>query len=191
MSATSAVSSTELLGRARAGDAAALDSLVALYLPRMRRWARGRMPSGARPRLDTEDIVQDTMLAALRNLSHVEVRGEGALQAYLRRALTNRLTDLYRRQVARPAETMVGSDIADQAPSPLEAAIGAEALERYERALSRLSATDREAVILRFELRCGYEEIAGALHKATAAHARVIVSRAAARLAREMRHGRA
>lgn len=41
-------SSMALLARAQAGDREALDTLIARYLPRMRRWAHGRLPQGAR-----------------------------------------------------------------------------------------------------------------------------------------------
>jgi RNA polymerase sigma factor (sigma-70 family) len=139
--------------------------------------------------LDTADIVQDTVVAALRRLDKVEIAGEGALQAYLRRALKNRLTDLYRRPT-QPQRTDISGDIPAPDPSPLDQAIGTEAVQRYEAALERLSASDREAVILRIEMCCGYDEIAAALGKSSAAHARVTVSRALARLSREMSHGR-
>jgi len=50
-----------------------------------------------------------------------------------------------------------------------------------------LSASDREAIVLRIELCHDYDQIAMQLGKTTAASARVAVSRALARLAREMR----
>jgi RNA polymerase sigma-70 factor, ECF subfamily len=182
--------SAELLKRAQAGDGEALTALINLYLPRLRRWASGRLPGGARSLLETNDIVQETMVAAIRNLDRVEIRGEGAFQAYLRRALTNRMTDLYRAAQKRPAQIEVDTAIPSEAASPIEQLIGAEALERYETALARLSESDREAVILRVEMCCSYEEIAVALDKTNAGHARVTVSRALARLAREMSHAR-
>ncbi len=67
--------------------------------------------------------------------------------------------------------------------------MGVEAVERYEAGLGRLSAGDRELVILRIELRLSYDEIATASGKSSAAHARVAVGRAIARLAREMDRG--
>lgn len=185
-----AVSSLALLDRARAGDQAALNELLKIYLPRLRRWASGRLPGGARDMIDTEDVVQETVIAALRNLEQIEVRGVGALQAYLRRAISNRLVDVHRQQGRRPARDQVASNLPSLSPSPLEEAIGGEVLERYERALVRLSPGDREAVILRIEMCCDYDEIALALDKSSAAHARTAVSRALARLSREMTHDR-
>jgi RNA polymerase sigma-70 factor (ECF subfamily) len=189
-SAPDAATSAELLQRAQAGDQVALSALIAIYLPRLRRWATGRIPPGARALLETQDVVQETLIAAVRNLRHVEVRGEGAFQAYLSRALMNRLTDLYRRNVHQPARGELPSDLPANAPSPLEQVIGSEALARYESALTRLSDTDREAIILRVEMCCGYNEIASELHKADAGQARVAVCRALARLSRQMSDGR-
>ena len=180
-------SSMHLLVRVREGDSVALDELIARYLPRLRRWATGRLPVGARDLMDTDDIVQDSMIATLRNLDHLEIRGEGALQAYLRQALSNRLTDAYRRARNRPVGGELPSDLPACNPSPLEEAIGQEAVNRYERSLMALKSEDREAVILRIELCYDYDEIAAILGKSSAATARVAVSRALARLSHEMR----
>jgi RNA polymerase sigma-70 factor (ECF subfamily) len=185
-----ALTSAQLLQRAQAGDQEALTALIEAYLPRLRRWASGRLPGGARELVDTCDVVQETVIAAIRNLHRIEIRGEGAFQAYLRRALANRLTDLYRRAHNHAPHEEVGSQVPSLAPSPAEEAIGAEALARYEQALACLSETDRQAVILRVEMCCDYQEIADALQKSGVGHARMAVSRALTRLAREMRNAR-
>ena len=107
-------STVELLNRARAGDASALDALFSRCLPPLRRWARGRLPLGARGALDTQDLVQDTVLNALQRLDHFESRHEGALQAYLRQAVLNRIRDEARKLARRPAP----SELDDEQPSP-------------------------------------------------------------------------
>lgn len=186
--AYSGESSLVLLDRARQGDAEALDALVRRYLPRLRQWATGRLPGPARRMLDTEDIVQETVVKTLRNLDAMEVRDDGALQAYLRQALRHRLTDAYRQSKRFEEDTGLASDIQTADASPLEATIGSEAVERYERALRSLQESDRTAVILRVELCYGYDDIADMLGKSSAASARVAVSRALARLSRAMSH---
>jgi RNA polymerase sigma-70 factor (ECF subfamily) len=166
----------------------ALDQLLQRYLPRLRRWARGRLPAPARNLLDTDDVVQETMINTVRNLERVDLHDDGALQAYLRQALTNKLTDAYRRFQHRANDTAVKSDLPGNQPSPLEQAIGEDALRRYEDGLARLTASDRELVILRIELCYEYDEIAQMAGKNSAASARVAVSRALARLSKEMGH---
>ena len=186
-----AESSLALVRRAHDGDLGAQNELCARYLPRLQRWAHGRLPAWARGALDTHDLVQDTFIQVLRRIDQFEPRHEGAFHGYLRQALLNRVRDEIRRAhrhaPAEPLDTArPGSD-----PSPLEEAIGQEALERYEAALSRLRPDDREAIILRIEMRYPYAEIATALAKPSIAAAQMAVSRALVKLAEEMSRGQA
>ena len=179
----------ELLALVKAGDDAARERLVARCLPPLRRWARGRLPTYARDMLDTEDLVQESVIAALRRIEGFEARREGALQAYLRQALANRIKDVIRYKRRRPIQTELPEDAADQGESPLDQVIGLENTERYEAAMLRLRDTDREAIVARVELRYSYQELAVALGKPSADAARVAVARAVFRLAREISNG--
>ena len=175
-----------LLERARAGDPSALDTLFARYTGPLRRWASGRLPRYARDAADTQDLVQEALLQTLRKVETFEPRGPGALHAYLRQALLNRIRDYLRRFERRGTPAAVDSQTRDDAPSPLDEAIGRQATERYERALARLTPSDREAIIARVELGCSYEELAEALGKPSPDAARQAAKRALLRLAREM-----
>jgi RNA polymerase sigma factor (sigma-70 family) len=179
-------SSVDLLLKAQSGDDDALNELLARYLPRLQRWASGRLPAGVRTMLDTGDLVQDAIINALRHLNTLEIRTESALQAYLRQAVKNRIIDLYRRAARHPVREEIPENALADDTSPLEAAIGAEALECYERALASLKHDEREAIVLRVELGLDYEEMATQLGKPSADAARMAVTRAIARLAREM-----
>ena len=179
-------SSFALLQRARRGDERALNDLCARYLPRLRRWAHGRLPGWARDALDTHDLVQETLTHVARRIETFEPRHEAAFQSYLRQALLNRVRDQIRRARRRPAADPLDSGKASDEPSPLEQAIGREALERYDAALQRLKPDDRDAIILRVELGCPLAEVAHALNKPSAAAAHIAVSRALVRLAKEM-----
>ena len=179
-------STSDLLTRARAGDRGAIDELFARYLPPLRRWARGRLPGWTRDLRDTDDIVQETLVQTLGRIQEFEPRHEGALQAYLRQAVVNRVRDEIRRVGRRPASDALTEDYEDSAVSPLETAIGTEALERYEAALLRLRPEDRELIVARVEMGNSYQQIADAQGKATANAARMAVARALVRLAEEM-----
>jgi len=187
----------DLLRRAQAGDADALNALLARYLPRMRRWASGRLPAAARGMSDTQDVVQETLSRAFSKIEGFEIRGEGALQAYLRQALLNQIRQEIRRAASRlpsadPGAADAAIDLAAPGPSPLELTIGADDAERYERALARLRPDDREAIIARIELGLTHQEVAEALGKPSANAARMAVERALARLLKEMGgHGNA
>jgi RNA polymerase sigma-70 factor (ECF subfamily) len=179
-------SSIDLLARAQAGDRDALDQLLARYLPRLQRWASGRLPRWARDLADTQDVVQDTLIRTFKRIERFEPRGDGALQAYLRQAVMNRIRDELRRAGRGPAPGPLESHVPDSGASPLDAAIGTEAVERYERALARLRPEDREAIVAR-EMGWTNAEIADMLRKPSANAARMAVERALLRLADEMR----
>jgi RNA polymerase sigma-70 factor (ECF subfamily) len=172
----------ELLDRMRRGDRDALGQLFERCLPALRRWARGRLPAAARGALDTQDLVQDTVLNSLRHLNQFESRHEGALQAYLRQAVLNRIRDEARRMTRRPAAAELTDSQPAHSASPLEIAIGREGVERYEKALQKLRPADREAIVGRLELQYDYKELAVLLGKPNANAARVAVTRALARL---------
>src|SRR4029450_12597494 len=176
-------SSVELLERARAGDSDALDRLLERYLPRLRRWASGRLPRGARDLSDTEDLVQDTVIRTLRHIDGFHPQREGALQAYLRQAIMNRIRDELRRAKRRSPPEELADDVRSPLASPLEEAIGQETTERYEAALAELRDEEREAIVARIELQCSYDEMAVMLGKPSPNAARVAVRRAVMRLA--------
>lgn len=182
-------STSTLLERARAGDAAAVEQLFARCVPILRRWARGRLPGWARDLADTEDVVQEAVLQTFRHIETFDARGEGALQAYLRQAVMNRIRDHIRRIGRRPVATELGSHHEDESPSPLEHAVGREAVERYERALTRLSDVDRELVVASVELGYSFEQLADATGRASADAARKAARRALVKLAEEMERG--
>src|SRR5205085_1722828 len=134
----------ELLRLARDGDPRAQEQLFARYLPRLKRWASGRLPMYARSLLDTSDLVQETLMRVFQGLERVEVRGPGGFQAYVRQAVLNRIRDEVRWAARRPGPDDVPETLPDASPSPLENAVGADVLARYERGLATLDESDRE-----------------------------------------------
>jgi RNA polymerase sigma-70 factor, ECF subfamily len=182
-------STFDLLERAKAGDVEALDRLFARCLPGLRRWASGRLPRWTRDLMDTDDLVQETVWRAVKRIDAFESRHQGALQAYLREAVMNRIRDEVRRSKRSPTAIELDEHASDQAASPLELVIGREAVERYETALARLRPEEREAIVVRVEMDGSYQEVAQALGKPSPDAARMAVSRALLRLAEEMKRG--
>jgi RNA polymerase sigma factor (sigma-70 family) len=182
----SADSTVHVLERAQGGDESAVRILIERALPPVRRWARGRLPRYARSSADTEDVVQDVFLKTLRGITRFQHRTVGGLQAYLRRAVVNRIRDLIRGSKRRGMEVVgVDAEPRDWMPSPLEAAIMREQLDRFLEALRRLRPPDRQVIVWRLELGYSIEEIATKLGKSKAA-AGMTVSRAMSRLAKEL-----
>jgi RNA polymerase sigma factor (sigma-70 family) len=179
----------QLLERAKSGDRDALDILFTRHIPALRRWASGRLPRWARDIADTHDLVQETVLQVFKRVEAFEPRGHGALQAYLREAVLNRIRNEFRNKARRPSF----EDLDERAPSdhtsPLEAAIRQEQRERYAAALSRLSEQERDLIVARVEAGLTYEEMAAVLGKPSWNAARMATARALLRLAEELRRG--
>ena len=175
----------DLVKQAQAGDSHALERLASRYLPRLVRWASGRLPAYARGHLDTEDVVQEALIRSLGKVDRLRPEAGGFFQAYTRQAVLNAIRDAVRRARPRADEAALERQ-ADDAPSPLEETLGREAVARYEAGLRKLSDAERAAVVARIELKCSWQEIADDLGKNTPQAARMMVTRALKRLAEEM-----
>ena len=174
----------ELIARARTGDRFATEALLQRCLPPLRRWAHGQLPPAARGYLDTNDLVQDAALHLLRRLDLFEPRHVGAMQAYLRRSVINRIRDEVRRIGRQPPPLELPEELASDRTSPLEAAIESEEYSRYREALGQLPVRDRELIVARVEVQWSLPEIAHRFQMHTVDAARMAVSRAMKRLTR-------
>lgn len=175
-------SSLALLLRAQNGDHAALDTLLARYRPRLHRWAHRRLPSWARDLADTDDLVQDTLIKAIRNLDEFVSEADTGFQNYLRLSVGNAIKDEIRKARRRPSNAPLDPSLPSDAPSPLERAVGRRRLARYESALARLAPDEREAVVARLEFGFTHSELAAALGRRTPDAARKLCKKAIAQL---------
>lgn len=180
-------STAQLLARARAGEDAAREVLLGRYLPALQSFAHGRVPRRARDVLDTDDLVQSTVLRALRQIDRFQPGATGSFFAYLRTILLNQVRDQARRIAVRPVRAELSEHLPASDASPLEEALGKENLDLYERALQTLSEAHRQALLLRVDLDRPYAEIASVLGSPSANAARMVVSRALVNLSEEMR----
>lgn len=181
----------ELLVSARNGDRMALEALLERCLPQLKRWAHGRLPPHARGNLDTNDLVQEAAMHVLARLDRFEPRHVGAMQAYLRTSVINRIRDEIRRVGRRPEAVELEMEPPSDVTSPLEAAIRGEAYDRYRSALEKLRTRDREMVVARVEVQWSIPEIAQRFGMASIDAARVAVSRSLKRLTAQLARGEA
>lgn len=149
------------------------------------RWARGRLPRWARHVADTADLVQDALLNTLRRIDRFDDRGSGALQAYLRQAVQNRISDELRRIDRRPTAE-IDDDFASDGLSPYDLALSGERALRYKQALASLDESDRILIVARFEMDYTYEQLALIGDRASPEAARKALRRAVLKLADRM-----
>jgi len=181
------LSSLGLLRRARGGDDKALNRLYERYLPLLRCWARGRLPNWARDLLNTEDLVQETLVRTFTQVRDFEPRRERGLHLYLREALRNRVREELRRVRRGPGQAVeLDERVPGHEPSPLDEAMAEETWQRYEQALEGLPEEDRALLAARIDFGMSYRDIAEMMGKPSEDAARMAVSRLLAKVARAM-----
>ena len=179
-------STIELVRRTRAGDPRAREELLFRYRPRLVRWVSGRLPASRRSFVDTEDLVQETLLRTVSRMD--SLREPAAFPVYVRQALNNRLLDELRRPERTSAMESMELEPEDPGPSPAQRAMGRELFQHYEAVLESLSSKERGALIGRIELGLPFSELADELGVSSPDAARMITNRALVRLSRRMSH---
>jgi RNA polymerase sigma-70 factor (ECF subfamily) len=181
-----AVATMELVERARGGDDSAWEMLMRRYRGPLQRFARSRLARQPHRLADTDDVVQDVTINVFRRLHRIELRFPGALLAYLRRSVSNRVADEHRRSVRQGPTATLDDNLPDLQQSPLDLAVDRDKVRAYRMALLTLSHDDRLAIVMRLERGEGYDVIAARLGKPTPNAARVAVARAMFKLAKQM-----
>lgn len=151
----------DLLRRWHAGDARALDELLALHLPWIRDRVHKRLGAALREKAETGDIVQDSLLQFLRYGPRFVIGTDEQFRKLLARIVENVLRDKLdffsarRRQMAR--EQPLGSDTvlsldpprAEVIDTPSQAAAREEDEAWMRLALELLDPDERRLLVLR------------------------------------------
>lgn len=133
------------LERAKLGDRAAMEAVLAEVAPTIQRFGARLCGRGG----DLDDVVQDTLLAVASNLSRFEERASLSswVFALTRSACSRRHRGLANAQVPETLDVLDGAPAHD--PSPEEAAERGEVDRAVARALDRLPVDYREVLVLR------------------------------------------
>ncbi len=172
-------SSDDLDARLRRGDIDALAVLVEREHDRLLRTVRLRLDQRLARRIDPEDVVQETFLAARTRIAHYASDGFTQPYTWLRTVLLQTLVDLHRHHLgaqmrdagreaggvplANSASQALARELSGSVTSPSGAAIRREATGRLTEALTQLSEADREIISLRHFEDLSNEEVAEAL----------------------------
>lgn len=173
-----------LVKRAREGSPSAIAALFTRYSSWLRRWTHGRLPRWVRGAIDTSDLVQDSLHHTLSRLPWFEPDHAGALRAYLRRAVDNRIRDemrraAYRLSVIAPDDPLRHSE---EAAAQFRQLVDDDTWRRYRAGLKQLNGRDRRLIVGRAELGYNYRQLALTVRLPSAEAARKGVRRALARL---------
>jgi RNA polymerase sigma-70 factor (ECF subfamily) len=149
-------SESALVQRARAGDERALGELFARHRAKLRTRVLRQMSRPLRRKISASDILQEAELVAHRRLAEFEDRGEGSFGRWLGRIVTfktreavKHYTAFGKRTIAREVSRAGSrSPEAGHANTPSRVAIARETRRRFEQALRRLPAAQREVMLL-------------------------------------------
>jgi RNA polymerase sigma-70 factor, ECF subfamily len=170
-----------LIRLAHAGDAQVLGEILALCERRLRVHARAALRADVAGRCDPDDVVQQTLLEAVRGFGYFRGQSEGELLAWLRQILRRNLADVVRsnlvagkRSAGQESRVSNHPELRSALSSPTRRLARLEANERIERALTLLPPDQRDAVRLRHIEGHTLQEIAGRMERTPVAVASLV-----------------
>jgi len=170
-----------LLDRAKSGEAAAVDDLLAKHRDPLRRAVELRLDPALGRRVDASDIVQDVLLEANRRLRDYLREPTMPFHLWLRHLAKDRLIDAHRfhrkaqrRSLDREQATQAPAwaaessvqliaQLLDPEKTPATAAVQQELERRLQAAVAELDEADREVILMRHDEGLGNQEVAAAL----------------------------
>lgn len=192
----------QLVSSAQKGDRSALEQLCNVYAERIRRIVRLRVGPELRTQLESMDLVQDALIAAVTGLKDFRDYDDGDFMRWLVKIAENRIRDRVdhihaakrdvRRQVRLEDE---GSENEGSCGNPFQSVhivtttpsvllARREELDRLEKAMDRLTDDYREVLLLARIENLSHEQIAERMKRSPAAVAKLL-SRAIVALANE------
>ena len=149
-----------MIARVRAGDTQAWGDLYRQFAPAIFRFCRRAMPT----REDAEDATMEIFMKLRDKL--IQYDQSRSFSAWLYRVAANHCWDMLRRRKARhDKDTEDIDDLPLEAPEPnqLEKLIEERTSEEVRKALDKLGARARMALVMRYYSDMSYDEIADAL----------------------------
>ncbi len=184
-------STLSLVQSAQGGDRQALEQLFSRYLPRVRQIVAFRLGYRLEDFATYEDLVQEGLAQAFRNLERFEQRSEGSFRNWIASCVANTVSSHFRKAHAakrgggkvRPFSSYESEDVSvivfeGKDPSPSTLYSRKEMLAKVEDAMLRMKEHQREAIVLRLFCEMSYDEVAETMGFSEEATARKVVSRA-------------
>jgi RNA polymerase sigma-70 factor (ECF subfamily) len=177
-----------LLTRVAQDDAAARDELLGVYRPYLRLLAMRQLPRLVRKRLDASDIVQQTLVDAVRGLPDFRGQSEPEFTAWMMRLLErNLLMSVRNNTVAKRdirleqswtdgsgSAVLMWHSLAADGSSPMSSVFRGEAALLLAIALEKLPVDQRTAVKLRYIEQLSFQTIADEMSRTLGSVAHLI-----------------
>src|ERR1700674_3746021 len=160
MNAPGTTEQTEVITRARAGDAEAWGELYREYAPAIFRFCRRALPT----REDAEDATMDVFMKLKDKL--VQYDQTRSFTAWLYKVAANHCWDLLPRRKSRQdkeTEDLENVPLEHPDPNQLDKLIEQRTSEEVRRALDKLGARARMALVMRYYSDLSYDDIADGL----------------------------
>ncbi len=160
MSAPGMTEAMEVIVRAQAGDAEAWGQLFHDYAPAIFRFCRRALPT----REDAEDATMEIFMKLKGKLGQYDKTR--SFTAWLYKVAANHCWDMLRRRKTRQdkeTEDVEGLPLEHPDPSQLERLIAERSSDEVRRALGKLGARARMALVMRYYSDMSYDEIADEL----------------------------
>ena len=151
---------TEAIARARAGDAEAWGQLYREYAPAIFRFCRRALPT----REDAEDANMEIFMKLKGKLGQYDTTR--SFTTWLYKVAANHCWDILRRRKIRQdkeTEDVESLPLEHPEPSQLEKLIELRSSEEVRKALEKMGARARMALVMRYYSDMSYDEIADAL----------------------------
>lgn len=171
----------ELVALAKNGDKSALNQLYRVYMERVRWMLRLRMSKELRSKLESMDLVQDTLIHALKGLNDFTYKNEGDFVRWLSKIAENELRGSLKklhadkRDIRKEVQLdnygltttggVVGTPGPIQATTPSVIMSRKEDLDKLEKAIDELKPEYKKVIVLAKIDGLSYKEIGERLGK--------------------------
>jgi RNA polymerase sigma-70 factor (ECF subfamily) len=170
----------DLLAKAKNGESAAVDQLLARHRDPVRRMIDMRLDRAIARRVDASDIAQEVLLEASRRLRDYLGKPDLPFHLWLRHIARDHIIDAHRRHrkaqrrsVDREQANQAGpadqssveliAQLIDRELTPATAALRKELQSRFQTVLAVLDDDDREVILMRHFEQLSNQEVAAAL----------------------------
>lgn len=175
---TEADDTRQLLDRLANGEQDALETLFSRMRDRLRRMLRYRIDPRLTGRVDPDDVLQETWIAAVQRIDSFHTEDLTSVFIWLRKIALQVLIDLHRKHLGAqmraadqeirisgpgPNSATMSAMLVASLTSPSGAAMRAEHNEQLAAALDSMDPVDREVVMLRHFEELSNDEVAAVL----------------------------